>query len=516
MKRALLSVSNKEKLVELANFLKQQEVEIISTGGTGQLLNQAGIDYTPIEQITGNPESFGGRMKTISFEIGSSILFRRHVEADQRDANALGIESIDLVVCNLYPFEQVAQKSTQLEELIENIDIGGPTMIRAAAKNYQAVTVLTSPTQYQDFIERFSTLNENDRFQYALEAFKMTAHYDQFIFNHINRNFTSNPPLPLGFTVKKELRYGENSHQKAWLIPWKNSQSKTSLAETIPLQGKALSYNNMMDADAAWKCMSELNDLFPQQATVTVIKHANPCGIATGEKLLTALKEAWACDDVSAFGSVIAMNQTVTAEIAQWFCDKFVEIIIAPQFDLQAREVFAQKKNLRLLETPCKTKDEQEMVVKSIHGGLLIQEEDELNQYEFQAVTKAKLFPNNEPLKKFGMIANKYLKSNAITLVAVKNDCLVLAGSGMGQPNRLDSLKMLAAPKAKKLGFILSETLLVSDAFFPFRDSIDVAHEVGIKNIVQPGGSIRDDEVIEACDEFNMAMEFSSVRHFRH
>ena len=516
MKRALLSVSDKTGIVELAKFLVSKKIEIISTGGTGKLLAENNIEFTQIQDITGNPEAFGGRMKTISFQVASGLLYRRSVPQDQADAKELGIEPIDIVACNLYPFEEVASQNANLETLIENIDIGGPNMIRAAAKNYPSVSVLTQPTQYQAFQDKFESQTIEDRYQLALDAFSMTAHYDQFIVNHLLRDQSERAPLPFSNLNQSQLRYGENPHQAAWLFQVRNTDQPETLANATPLQGKTLSYNNLLDADAAWKCNSDLNSIADGQACLTIIKHANPCGVALGDSTEIALQEAWACDPVSSFGSVICCNKTWTSEMAQWLSDKFVEIIIAPEFSTEAREIFAKKKNLRLIELAPKPKMAREMTTRSINGGILVQEEDERIQYEYRPSSKTELSQNLKGLRDFGMVVNKYLKSNGITLVGNRNNYAVLAGGGMGQPNRLDSLKMLAAPRAQALEHNMQELLLVSDAFFPFRDSIEVCAEVGIKNILQPGGSIRDQEVIDACDEFGIAMEFTGVRHFRH
>ena len=512
MKRALLSVSNKEGIIDLAKFLVNQKVEIISTGGTAKLLEENGVKITSITEVTNNPEAFGGRMKSISFQVGSALLYRRDNEQDQKDAKDLGIEAIDLVVCNLYPFIEVSKSTNSRETLIENIDIGGPTMIRAAAKNFKHVSILTNPTQYTGFQENFARIDEEYRYKLAIEAFKMTAEYDQFIFSTFNTE-----GLPIASTQSEELRYGENPHQKAWVLPLNNAKDKATLKSGNVLQGKALSYNNMVDMDAAWKCTSELHTTFENKNIVTIVKHANPCGVSIGDKnLATTLEEAWACDPVSSFGSIIAFNQEVDLETANWLGDKFVEIIIAPSFHKDALEKFSKKKNLRLMEIPCKAAEAREMTVKSISGALLIQEEDELHRYEYKTVTQNTIPTDLTELKTFGMIVNKYLKSNSIALVGNRNNCYTLAGGGMGQPNRLDSLKMLAGPRAQELGYNLGDVLLISDAFFPFRDSIDTAAEMGIKNILQPGGSIRDEEVITACNEHQIAMEFTATRHFRH
>jgi phosphoribosylaminoimidazolecarboxamide formyltransferase / IMP cyclohydrolase len=511
MKRALLSVSNKENIVELAHFLISKNVEIISTGGTAKLLAENNIKITPISEVTGNPEAFGGRMKSISFQVGSALLYRRDHADDQVDAKKLNIDAIDIVVCNLYPFVEVSKKTDDLPTLIENIDIGGPTMIRAAAKNYRFVSILTSPDQYSEFISQYDKVDEEFNFQLAKQAFTMTAEYDQYIINTLDQD-----RIPVASTNSSELRYGENPHQKAWVLPWKNTTSRVTLQSASKLQGKELSYNNLVDADAGWKCTSELHELYQEKFITTIIKHANPCGVAISDDGLSSLTEAWACDPISSFGSIISFNKKVTKEIANWLSDKFVEIIIAPEFEADATEIFNKKKNLRILQTPNKPKNSKEYIVKSINGALLVQQEDEFHSYEFEDVTATKIPTEFNQLKQFGMIVNKYLKSNGIALVANRNKSLVMAGAGMGQPNRLDSLKMLAGPRALNLDYKMDEVVLISDAFFPFRDSIDVAAKMGIKYIIQPGGSIRDEEVITACNEHAIGMNFTRTRHFRH
>ena len=327
-------------------------------------------------------------------------------------------------------------------------------MIRAAAKNYRDVAVLTDPAQYPVFMElmKQKRLDEKERLKLALAAIKTTAHYDQFIFNTLNRLTGTDAP-PLAFGKLRELRYGENPHQRAWLAKWKNSDARTHLADAKLLQGKKLSYNNLVDADAAWKCNSELHNAHPGKALVSIVKHGSPCGVALAgdnpEAAEKALEEAWACDPVSSFGSVIAFNREVGEHVAAWFSDKFVEIIIAPSFSRGARAIFSRKKNLRLLACDNKAARTGEKVIKSINGGILIQDEDELQQYEFRKVTEEAIPPEKQELCLFGIIVNKYLKSNSIALVTMRRGAMILAGAGMGQPNRLDSLKMLAAPRAR-------------------------------------------------------------------
>lgn len=523
IKRALFSVSNKDNIVELAKFLKNCGVEIISTGGTAKVLKDNGIDITPINEITGNPESFGGRMKTISFQIGSSLLYRRGHKTDEADAKQLSIEPIDLVVCNLYPFEEVAKKNVPEAELIENIDIGGPTMLRAAAKNFQGVAVLSHPDQYENFIAELKSngsLSLDKRKEWALAAFTMTAHYDNAIANKLTLKFTeTNDQKALSFKEIKSLRYGENPHQTASLNIISNTNGP-SIATANIIQGKPLSYNNLLDADAAWKiCSDAFHSVeFQNKTCVAVIKHLNPCGLAVTPELHRSLELAWAGDPVSAFGGIVCFSQTVTEGIAHFFRDKFIEILIAPAFDKKALEILSSKKNLRLLQTNLKEQGQKETVYRSIAGGMLTQVEDFGDHHEFQIVTKNQFSKEKIELARFGIQAGKHLKSNAIALVntAGENEYW-LTGAGMGQPNRLDALRLLAVPRLQlKKEVDINESVLISDAFFPFRDSIDAANEMGVKYIIQPGGSIRDKEVIDACDEFGLAMAFTGKRHFRH
>lgn len=522
--RALLSVSDKTDIGRLAAFLAGQNVEIVSTGGTAEVLREQGLEVVPIEELTGQPEVFGGRMKTISFQIESAILFRRDNDSDADEARALGIVPIDLVVCNLYPFTELARRNTDFGTLIEYIDIGGPTMIRAAAKNYRHVAVLSRPEQYDPFMElvREKRLDEAALLDFALDAIGLTAHYDQFIFNTLAAR-AGRDDLPLAFRDARPLRYGENPHQRGWLIPWRNSRAAVELGEAELLQGKEVSYNNMADADAAWKCSSELQHSFPGRAVVCVVKHGNPCGAAVAAGAMGAaganlqvLEEAWDCDPVSSFGSIIAFSREVDEAEADWLRNRFVELIIAPAFSEDARKVFARKKNLRLIACPIKPAHSAEKSIKSINGGLLIQDEDELQDYVFRTVTSSPFPEEKQELSRFGMIVCKYLKSNSIALVDRRNNCMVILGAGMGQPNRLDSLRQLAAERAMQRTARLENAVLLSEAFFPFRDSIDAAQSCGIRFIVQPGGSIRDEEVIQACNEHQIAMCFTGIRHFRH
>lgn len=513
IKRALISVSDKTGILELAKFLKDKDVEIVSTGGTAKLLNDNGIAITPIEEVTGNPEAFGGRMKTISFQIESALLFRRDHSEDVAQAKELGIVPIDLVVCNLYPFQEVARNQSDLAVLIENIDIGGPTMIRAAAKNYQSILVSTDPAQYksimnEDYTEEFSR-------SLALQAFRHTAMYDSFITNTLETRFNDNN-FTIGLTTKDsgELRYGENPHQKAFVV---SDNISDGLAQAIPLQGKPLSYNNYLDADAAFRCNNDINDFeHPEfKNSVTIIKHANPCGCALSRNPLEALKLAWSGDPISSFGSIIAFNHPVNLEQANWLNDKFVEVLIAPSFSTEAKEVFARKKNLRLLTLKPESQ-KNEFMVRSINGGYVIQEEDNSFIEQWEYPTENQFNENQIMMAKFGQRVAKHLKSNAIALISENDKGIFLAGAGMGNPNRLISLEQsINKAKENKLEKF-EDYLLISDAFFPFRDNIDLANSFGIKAILQPGGSIKDNEVIAACNEFGISMGLTGRRHFRH
>ncbi len=507
IKRALISVSDKTGIAEFCTFLKSQGVEIISTGGTAKTLTEHKIAYTPIESITHNPESFGGRMKTISFQIGSALLFRRDHEGDIAEAATLGIEPIDLVVCNLYPFDQVVREKRPLSDLIENIDIGGPTMIRAAAKNYAHVACVTSASDYpalQKEITETGGVSLETRTYLSLKTFSTIAAYDLSIATELSRQFGQG------------LRYGENPHQRATLLKLNNTDSETPLASARFIQGKELSYNNFLDADQAFKCCSELNARAGSKKIAVIVKHGIPCGVAEHADTQTALKLAWEADSVSAFGSVICLNTEVTEAMAHWFKERFVEVIIAPKFSSEAIAAFTSKKNLRLLEVPLKSAAATEWTVRSINGGLLCQDEDQGVSAELQGVTTKTFAPELEGVARFGLAATKYLKSNCIGIFGEKEGGYTILASGVGQPNRLDCITRLAGPRAYEKNENLSRAVLVSDAFFPFRDSIDAAHAIGINYIVQPGGSMRDPEVIAACNELGIAMVLTGKRHFRH
>lgn len=517
-KRALVSVSDKSHLDNLAPFLIKHGIEVISTGGTAEYLKKLGLKITSIQSVTGNPEAFGGRMKSISFQVSSALLFRRNYEQDLKEAKELSINPIDLVICNLYPFKEVAAKeNATTEELIENIDIGGPGMIRAAAKNMEWVTVVTDPADYT----ALATALDNGgtdlklRRQFALKAFSLTAQYDLAIAMKLSQEFENDFPDAFSHETKS-LRYGENPHQKAKLFVVNNQKSTQSLAGAPVLQGKEISYNNYLDADQAYKCVSELSHEFPGLNHCVIVKHGIPCGVASAETQLKSLEKAWECDSTSAFGGIIAFSNKVEATSAEWLSKNFIELVIAPDFSPETLEAFAKKKNVRLVKVPLKKKDSQEWTMRSINGGLLWQEEDEKLNVNASYPTQRKFENNKSEVMKFGLVVTKYLKSNCLMLADYRDGAFSILASGVGQPNRLECLSLLMGPRLKEKGLSPEGAVLISDAFFPFRDSIEAAKKWGIQYIVQPGGSIKDQEVIAACDEFNVAMALTGERHFRH
>lgn len=527
IKRALISVTDKTHLDTLTKVLKDKNVEIISTGGTKKYLEDLGYKVTCISKITGNPEAFGGRMKSISFPVTSSLLYRRHHQDDLREAKELNIDPIDLVVCNLYPFDKYAGNNSPEDQLIENIDIGGPLMIRSAAKNYESVTVLSDVSDYEKFITLFIANNGSIDFitrrNFSIKTFVRVAQYDCMIAEELSSRFLEadkTEVLPwLSLKPKEDLRYGENPHQWAKIFKFKNTKTKVSLIDAEILQGKELSYNNWVDADAAWRVMSDISNLYQDKSVVAVIKHANPCGLAVSDTLISSLEEAWNGDSISSFGGVLAFSQTVELNCAKFLSEKFIEVVIAPSFSEEALKIFNKKKNIRLLKIPVRKNDESEIIVKSISGGLLMQNEDESEgkKESLKLVTETDMSIEAHELVDFGILACKHLKSNGIALVYKTDEGrLTLAGTGMGQPNRLDSLKLLAKIRVEQKGLSLNRMVLISDAFFPFADSVEICNEVGIKNIIQPGGSIRDNEVIEACNRFGISMLMTGKRHFRH
>ncbi|MFA5513319.1 MAG: bifunctional phosphoribosylaminoimidazolecarboxamide formyltransferase/IMP cyclohydrolase [Sphaerochaetaceae bacterium] len=505
IKTALLSVSDKRDLIKLAKVLDLLSVKIISTGGTAKELEKASIKHTPISDYTNFPEIMEGRVKTLHPKVAASILGLR--DRHQQEAQQHSLEWIDLIVCNLYPFEQtIAQKGVSADDAISQIDIGGPTMIRAGAKNYQWVSVVTSPDDYDLIINQ---LTENGSIDYktrrflATKAFSHTAYYDAIIANYFNTELFPNE-LSLTYSVfNKELRYGENPHQKGAVYRG-IKKDPFSLLDCKVLQGKELSFNNLGDAYGAINALRE----FSQYATV-VVKHATICGIAEKDNIFSSLKEAFEADSLSAFGSIIALNAPCDRECAAYLSDKFIEILSAPSFTEEALQILAKKKNLRLIETGVLPKPFNTTVGKFIGDDLLLQEKDNsvIKASDLKVVTKRA--PNEKELEDllFAFKAAKFVKSNAIVTVYNKTTC----GIGGGQVSRVDATK-IALSKSSDHPYLV----LASDAFFPFRDSIDGLKGSNVTAIIQPGGSIRDKEVIEACDEANIAMVFSSIRTFFH
>jgi phosphoribosylaminoimidazolecarboxamide formyltransferase / IMP cyclohydrolase len=518
IKRALLSVSDKSGLKELATCLHEFGVELIASGGTAIFIREMGLPVTAAESLTGNPEAFGGRMKTLSFQILSSLLYRRDHQQDCAEAQELGIEAIDLVVCHLYPFAKVVAAKGGLEDLIENIDIGGPSMLRAAAKNYQSVLVCPEPSFYPQLIEHLNTNKGASSLEFRrmmmLHTFRHTAHYDSLITNTLEERFEDeNHSVFLSSAYGEKLRYGENPQQQAFVCP---TRGGFSLSNSTPLQGKELSYNNLWDADQAFRAARDLHALFAHEnlCGAVVVKHANACGLALAADSAGALELAWQGDSVSAFGSILAFTHSFTLTQAQWLHDKFVEVIIAPDFTSQALELLSKKKNLRVLKISL-TEPKREWVYRSIDGGALLQFEDPAPRESWSWLGNAE-HQSSDHCVRFGLVAVKHLRSNGIALVRESESNFQLIGAGMGNPNRLVSIEQ-AVEKARENGVDdFSKVTLVSDAFFPFADNIQQAAVHGIRCFVQPGGSMRDQEVQEALTKINGAMALTQTRHFRH
>jgi phosphoribosylaminoimidazolecarboxamide formyltransferase / IMP cyclohydrolase len=515
IERALVSVSDKTGVVEFARTLLSQGVEILSTGGTAQLLRLNGLVVAEVGAYTGFPEMMEGRVKTLHPKVHGGILARRdrpdHVQAMKEHA----IPPIDMVVVNLYPFAQtVARPGCRMEDAIENIDIGGPAMVRAAAKNHAFVAIVTDPADYAPLAAKMKgnggKLALADRYALAAKAFSHTAEYDGMISNWLTargpdgkaRAFSDR--LNLQLRLSQTLRYGENPHQSAAFYVERDPPRGT-LAGLRQVQGKELSYNNIADADAAWECCRT----FDVPACV-IIKHANPCGVAIAETPLEAYRRAFLTDPTSAFGGIIAFNRPVDGPAAEAVSKQFVEVVIAPFFDDAARRVFQAKQNVRLLTI----EPEREMnrfEMKRVGGGLLVQTADDYDVSELRVVTRRQ--PTQAQMNDlvFAFRVAKFVKSNAIVFCAQG----MTLGVGAGQMSRVDSTR-IAAIKAKNAGLSLRGSVAASDAFFPFRDGLDVVAKAGARAVIQPGGSVRDAEVIAAADEHGIAMVFTGMRHFRH
>ncbi|EKO32109.1 bifunctional phosphoribosylaminoimidazolecarboxamide formyltransferase/IMP cyclohydrolase [Leptospira santarosai] len=508
IRRALISVSDKSGIVEFAQFLNRNGVEIISTGGTLKLLKDNGIEAIAIDDYTGFPEILDGRVKTLHPKVHGGLLGVVSNPAHKQKMEELKIPKIDLVVVNLYPFlKTVSKPEVRLEEAIENIDIGGPSMIRSAAKNYKHTLVLTDPSDYQEVQTLVSSggISEEAAASYMRKAFSHTAMYDTAISSWFNKQAGDVFPdvLNLSFLKKQKLRYGENPHQAASFYEPLFVKSDFS-----PLQGKELSFNNMLDFDAAF----HISSLLPEN-TVCIIKHLNPCGIAYADDPLEAFQLARRTDPISAFGGVIGIKGIVNGELATVITENFVEGVIAQKFAPDALEIFSKKPNIRLIEIEDFKEALDELDLRPIHHGLLIQDRDytTITEKDLKVVTKKQPTPDDIRGLMFAWSCVRFIKSNAIVYTE-ENATL---GIGAGQMSRVDSVQ-LGANKALNVGLSVVGSYVASDAFFPFRDGIDALAKAGAKAIIQPGGSVRDAEVIQAADEHGLIMVFTGMRHFRH
>ncbi len=557
--KALISVSNKEGIVKFASELAKLGYEILSTGGTAKLLRENKITVKDVSEYTGFPEMMDGRIKTLHPKVHGGLLAIRDNKEHMQQAAKNKIEIIELVVVNLYPFQRyissqlnVGKKieDIKIDDAIEQIDIGGPTMLRAAAKNYKYVTVVVDPNDYGAVLDELKKSNtksnaENKnsstaietRQKLALKVFRHTADYDAAIDRFLSEKLANEKILRLKFVAGRRLRYGENPHQQGtFYIADTSNIVVPNISNAIQLHGKEMSYNNYLDGDAALEAVKEHS----KEVAACVVKHTNPCGLATGKSLAEALGHAWHGDTVSSFGSIIAVTKKVDLKSAEFLKGKFVEALIAPEFDDDALEFLKNKsKDIRLLQvigldnyTADNTKDSNGVkvsnVYRSVGGGILEQNTDSQNYSEWKLVTKAKFSKTKNDLAEFAWKACKHTKSNAIVLgYEYSPGKFMVVGMGAGQPNRVDSLRKLAITKAienfelmkfskKEFAQKFGECVLASDAFFPFADTVEIAAEHGIKYIVQPGGSIRDNEVIDATNKHGIAMIFTGMRHFRH
>ncbi len=516
IKLALISVSNKEGVIDFAKGLNGFGVKILSTGGTAKSLRDAGIPVTDVSEHTGFPEMLDGRVKTLHPKIHGGLLGKRDNPEHVKKMQEHNIEPIDMVVVNLYPFEATISKpDCTFEDAIENIDIGGPTMLRSAAKNFKDVAVVVDPLDYKKLLAEMKKknggLSEDTKFELAKKVFLHTARYDSVISNYLERSDKETVRFPgiltLQFEKVQNLRYGENPHQQGAFYRELNTK-EPSVSKSKQLQGKEMSFNNFLDSNSALELIKEFDE-----PAVVIVKHNNPCGVAVGESLVDAYVRARDTDPVSAFGGVIAFNRMVDVEAAKEIISTFVEVVIAPEFDEEALAEFKKKKDIRLLDIGPTVKGEPEgMDMKKIVGGLILQDRD-LGRID--DIRKLKIVTKREPKEKewnalsFAWKVCKHVKSNAIVITNERHTL----GIGIGQTSRVDSVK-IAIMKAKKPA--LKGSVLASDAFFPFSDGIITAVKAGVKAVIQPGGSIRDDEVIAAADKHKIAMVFTGMRHFRH
>ncbi len=526
IKRVLMSVTDKTGVADFARVLSEEfGAEIISTGGTAKVIADAGIPVTPIDEVTQFPEMMDGRVKTLHPRVHGGLLAKRSVKSHMEQAAEHGIEMIDMVVVNLYAFEKTVESGADFATCIENIDIGGPSMLRSAAKNFESVTVVTDPATYDDII---AEMRENDgatleatRARLALDVFRTTSAYDGAISAWMAGQLADAADatdgdaqaafpeqMQLGLTKKQALRYGENPHQAAAFYTRDDFPgAEHTLAHAMQLQGKELSYNNYLDLDAAWAAVREYED-----PACVIVKHLTPCGVCTDENVTAAYKRAHECDPVSAYGGVMAFNRAVTGELVAAIFDnkQFVEAIIAPEFSGDACEMYASKPNCRLLATGGVNPAGGCIEFRSVEGGLLAQDSDSVAEDPEEFTVAGNVAPTPEQMKQlvFAWKAVKSVKSNAILIA--KDDASV--GAGGGQPNRVNSARIAVEQAGEKA----EGAVAASDAFFPFRDGFDVLADAGVKAVIEPGGSIRDDEVIEAANEKGVALVFTGHRHFRH
>ncbi len=510
-KRALISVSDKEGIVEFAKSLAELDFEIVSTGGTYRLLKENGLDVVEIDEVTKFPECFEGRVKTLNPFVHGGILFRRDKASHQEEAKKLGVKPIDLVCVNLYPFKETIQKTDDFEEIIENIDIGGPTMVRSAAKNFKDVLIVTDKKDYNSIVEAIKEGKDDFDFRRDLmiKAYSHTAAYDSMIANYMNERFNGGFGEKVFVTGNKvaDTRYGENPHQKGALYEFENFYSQNFKT----LKGEA-SFNNLTDINGAVKIAAAFGD----EKAVCIVKHGNPCGFAIKDTLLESYTEALKCDPISAYGGVVAVNGIVDKELAMKMNEIFLEVIIAGGFDKDAVEVFEKKKRIKLFEygSDRLLVSEDRYDFKHINGGFVFQDSDKVKDDEIKdakLVSKKAATPQELKDLEIAYKVAALTKSNCV--VYVKDSAMVAVG--MGMTSRVDAAQC-ALKKAKELGLDVRGSALASEAFFPFRDSIDAAANAGVSAVIEPGGSIRDDEVIEAANEHGMSLYFSGVRHFLH
>lgn len=510
---ALVSVYDKQGITELAKKLVGHKIELISSGGTHKILMENDIKASKVEQLTGFPEILDGRVKTLHPIIMGGILATESPEhTSQLEQHQ--IKRIDLVVVNLYPFEEtIKEKQCTLKDAIEKIDIGGPSLIRGAAKNFHSTTVITSPVQYEELLQELEDHNGSTslafRHKCAVKAFQHVARYDSIIAQYLTNQLDTGDLFPNEFTMQgkkiQDLRYGENPHQQAAFYV---SQGERPLNNFNKLHGKELSYNNILDLDAAFSMIQEFS-----QPTTVIIKHNNPCGAASDQRLFESYEKALLTDSLSAFGGIVGFNRKVDNNLAKKISEHFFECILAPDYDLEAIKILSKKKNLRLITFEAETDLRQVYKIRSVHGGLLVQTEDDLKQDVSQSQVVSKRSPSEEEWQdlKFAWRLVKHVHSNAIIFTNKEQ----LIGVGAGQMSRVDAAQ-LAISKANNAQHSTKGTVVASDAFFPFKDGVEVIAKAGATAIVQPGGSIRDSEVIEAVDAFNLAMIFTGNRHFKH